>query len=378
MRRNKPWVDRSPDGWIDPSDYGPGNPMPGSRKDNTMNPLAAYNMTRWLMDPTRLQQVCFQVAAMRPCPSSRQIAKERRRGLSAAVEYDAPISAKDVANRPYAFQCRDGAAMVADQSPKQIRAVKGKVGVIPVYGPIDQRMSLGLMKAGGTSCEQVGAALDAMLNEASIGAIVLQVDSPGGSSSGLEELSDKIYAARDVKPIYAVADSLAASAAYWMASSASMLLCTPGGYVGSVGVYMLHVDESESMKQEGISVTMVSAGKYKTERAPVSPLSKDALDNMQDEVDAIYEKFCGAVARNRGITAGEVKRTYGEGRVLNADDADDAEMIDRVITFEELIGKLTNGGGLSSSRMSGRAMAGPTAEMMRLRHEHRKRKMEKI
>ena len=84
--------------------------------------------------------------------------------------------------------------------------------------------------------EAFGAAFDRAAADSSIGAIVLNIDSPGGSVYGVEELADKIYKARGTKPVYAVANSLAASAAYWIGSAASQLYVTPSGEVGSIGV----------------------------------------------------------------------------------------------------------------------------------------------
>src|SRR6202043_3845971 len=118
----------------------------------------------------------------------------------------------------------------------------------------------------------------------SIAAIVLDVDSPGGQGYGIEELGNAIYEARAAKPIAAVANSLAASAAYWAASQATEFYAAPGAEVGSIGVYTMHVDYSEALKKEGISVSYISAGRYKVEGNPYAPLDDAARAAVQISV----------------------------------------------------------------------------------------------
>ncbi len=224
---------------------------------------------------------------------------------------------------------------------KTVRAVKGKVAVLPILGPVDQRLSSELMKSGGTPLDAVSRSLDVLLNDPNIGAIILQIDSPGGSVSGVEELATKIYDARARKPIYAIADSLAASAAYWIGSAAGMFIATPGGDVGSIGVLTMHVDESAAIEAAGVKVTFISAGEFKTEFASTGPLSDNAKEWMQYRVDQIYTKFVSTVAKHRTTSVEDVRTNYGKGRVFGADDALKHGMIDRVMSMGDLIGRLT-------------------------------------
>lgn len=277
--------------------------------------LSLVHGTHWLADPDWLRLAVARLRAIPSCPSARELATYRRERLE------------------------EFAGLSARAAP--LRQGKGKVGVIPVHGPIEQRMSSELMKLGGTSTEEVAMALDMMLAEKSIEQIVLHVDSPGGGVYGVEELSDKIFNARGSKKIYTHADSMAASAGYWIASAASTFVMTPGGEVGSVGVFAVHVDQSAALAAEGLAVTVVSAGKYKAEWLPVYPLTAEATAYAQASVDDTYMRFLSAVKRNRGTTLDDVRRNYGEGRVVNAEAALSRKMVDRVMPFEELLGKLT-------------------------------------
>jgi len=165
------------------------------------------NNTLWLAEPAALRRIAAQVLRVVGCPTGRDLATHRRELLDDAKQTAA----------------------------KAVRAAKGRIGVIPVYGPVDQRYTSQIEKAGGTPLEYVSAAFDTLMADPAITAIVLDVDSPGGSSYGVEELSDKIFAGRGAKKIYAVANSMACSAAYWIASAAEVLCCTPGGDVGVQG-----------------------------------------------------------------------------------------------------------------------------------------------
>jgi signal peptide peptidase SppA len=187
---------------------------------------------------------------------------------------------------------------------------------------------------------------------------------------GVEELSDKIFAARDRKPIYSIADSMACSAAYWLATSAQTVCCTPGGDVGSVGVYCLHIDESEMLKGLGVKVSWIHAGKYKVEGNSAEPLDDEARANLQASVDETYGKFIDALSRNRhDVSKADVRANFGQGRVMSAAKALGAKMIDRIDTFENLMAKLTGSGG------QGSASRAASVEMQRMRHAARERGM---
>ena len=344
--------------------------------------LSAYDGSIWLAEPTRFRQIFASAALYGTCYTREQVLARHRADIELAKALPDQAMRGSGIHDPaeegnYVPRFLDGSEIditskAMAEAPRAIRAVKGKVGVIPIHGPVDQRMSSGLMKAGGTSIEFIAAAFDVMLAKADIGAIVLNIDSPGGGTYGTEELADKIHHARGAKPIYAIADSMAASAAYWIASAADMVIMTPGGDVGSVGVYAVHVDESKALEQDGISVTMVSAGKHKVEYASVQPLSVEARANLQQSVAATYEKFIGALKRNRGTTLDHVRERYGQGRVMNAEQAMAAGMVDRVMSMEQLLHKLV---GVSGSGASGSSHAEVDATVLRMRHEWRTRRV---
>lgn len=320
--------------------------------------LKALHGSLWLCEPERLLLSVERVRAFSACPTARELATYRRERLDRFKALAAEAEPTRWTDRTLEESFAADRMLAGD---KAIRGVKGRIGVIPVHGPIQQRMTGELMKAGGTSTEEVGMALDTMLADKSIGGIVLHVDSPGGESYGVEELSDKIFNARGQKPIHAIADSMAASAGYWIATAAKTLSVTTGGDVGSVGVYALHFDESAALEQGGIKVTAIQAGKHKTDGAPWAPLSEDAIAHFQEQVNETMSSFVAALARNRGTEKDVVRRDFGEGRVVSAQKAVKTGMADRVLTFGELLAKLA---GTPADSTQGRS-----ASVFRLRHE---------
>jgi signal peptide peptidase SppA len=226
-------------------------------------------------------------------------------------------------------------------SPKS----SGAVAVIPVYGTISRRMNMMSRMSGGTSIEQLTASFRQAMSDPSVKAIVLNVDSPGGSVDGVPELGAEILAARAQKKTIAVSDTMAASAAYWLASACDELVVTPSGSVGSIGVFAVHEDYSKALETEGVSVTLVSAGKYKTEGNPYQALSSEAKDALQSDVDKFYGMFVKAVAQGRRTIQETVKNGYGEGRMVMAQDAVKEGMADRVATLDQVLSDLGVGSG---------------------------------
>ena len=228
--------------------------------------------------------------------------------------------------------------------------VAGKVAVLPLYGMLDQRGSMYLDWVGGTATDQFASALDEVMADSSVKAVILDIDSPGGSVFGTPEAAQKVFDSRGAKPIIAVANSYAASAAYFIGSAADRFFVTPSGMVGSIGVYMLHVDASKFLEQAGLAVTYISAGRFKTEGNEAEPLTSEGKAYMQGLVDSMYSTFVKAVARNRGTTETRVKKDMGEGRVLDAGAARGAGMVDGIKTFEQVLQAAVKAASPTSAR----------------------------
>jgi len=215
----------------------------------------------------------------------------------------------------------------------------GSVAVIPLQGIITPNGSY----FGGGGLRAFRAALQEAVNDASIASILIDIDSPGGYVSLVDETAAAVRAAREVKPILAIANTLAASAAYYIGSQANELIVTPSGVVGSIGVFNTHEDWSAYDERLGVKTTLISAGEFKTEGNAYEPLSDEARAAMQGEVDKYYEQFLAAVAAGRRVDVETVRETYGKGRCMLAADALDAGMVDSVATFEQVVERMIAG-----------------------------------
>lgn len=227
---------------------------------------------------------------------------------------------------------------------KQMAAANGGSGiaVLPLYGVVTQRGNMvdDISGPGSTSTQQFTSALRQVLADDTVGQILIDIDSPGGSVYGVAELASEIVKARAQKPVVAVANSLAASAAYWIGCSASEFYVTPGGEVGSIGVWQAHFDYSKALEEKGVKTTLVSAGKFKVEGNPYVPLDPEAQAFMQSRVDDYYNAFIQAVAVGRGVTVDDVRNGMGEGRVLGADAALAQRMVDGIASSDDVLARM--------------------------------------
>lgn len=231
----------------------------------------------------------------------------------------------------------------------------GGVALIPIRGVLAHRMNAMDESSGGMSAERIGQMVSTVAADPSIGTILYDVDSPGGTVPGISELAEQMFALRGQKRQVAMVNGLAASAAYWLASQADEIISIPSGVAGSIGVFTAHSDLSQALAKEGIDVTLISAGKHKLEGNPFEPLSDEAKAVLQARVDEAYGWFVRDVARGRKVTQSAVREGYGEGRALTAKDALKAGLIDSIGTFEATVERLTG-------RAAGAALRAETPE----------------
>lgn len=212
------------------------------------------------------------------------------------------------------------------------------VAVIPIHGTLVRR-TVGLeAESGLTSYTQLAAQLDAALANPEVAAILLDIDSPGGESGGVFDLADRIRAGTQVKPVWAVANDMAFSAAYALASAASRVFVSRTGGVGSIGVIAMHVDQSEKDAHDGVRYTAVFAGERKNDLNPHAPITNEAHAFLQAEVDRIYGLFVETVARNRGMDVAAVRKT--EAGLFFGQAALAIGLADAIGTVDDALGQL--------------------------------------
>jgi signal peptide peptidase SppA len=215
----------------------------------------------------------------------------------------------------------------------------GGIGVVPISGVAMFDIEF---QPFAFSTKLLAQNIKALANDDDIGTIVLKINSPGGVVTGTPEAANAIFEARKTKKVVAVVDPLAASAAFWLASQAHEISVTESGDVGSIGVFMLHVDVSEALQAGGIKPTFIVSqmSPFKTEGNMFEPLTEEATEFLQSEVDDVGDAFLKAVARGRGITPHQVQRDFGGGRLLNTRAAKAAGMIDRIESSSKSLGRV--------------------------------------
>jgi signal peptide peptidase SppA len=264
---------------------------------------------------------------------------ERLSALTTVISrWSQGVSASDAAK----FQVQTDRVLRDTRRQTSAAISGGGIAVIPIYGVITQRGNMvdDVSGPGMVSTQIVTQMLRQAVADDAVSQILLDIDSPGGSVYGVSELSDVILSARAQKPVVAIANSLAASAAYWVGSQASEFYVTAGGEVGSIGVWQAHQDYSKAMDEAGVKTTLISAGKFKVEGNPYAPLDEEAQGFMQSRVEDYYAAFTKAVAKGRGVPITQVRDGMGQGRVLGADAALAQNMVDGIASFDQVLSKM--------------------------------------
>ena len=219
----------------------------------------------------------------------------------------------------------------------------GAVAIIPVYGVIAPRVNMMTEMSGGTTFETLSGQLREAMGNKAVTSILFDIDSPGGNVAGATEFAALVREARAKKPVIAQIQYTGASAAYWLAASATKVYAAPSAMVGSIGVFTIHEDLSKALEAEGIRITYIAAGKYKVDGNETSPLTDDVRARWQSKVDHAYTRFTADVSKGRGVALGDVTGGYGEGDTVTATEALRLGMIDGISTLEETLARVMSG-----------------------------------
>lgn len=202
--------------------------------------------------------------------------------------------------------------------------------VISIGGILTYNQPMFRMFLGGSDLGQITDAVNEAAGNAQVPRILLAIDSPGGMITGLPEAAAAVRRARLKKPVLAVADSSAYSAAYWIAASASKLYVLGSGGVGSIGVFSTLTSYEKALKKLGIDMVVIRSTPEKAEGHPALKISPEAKAAAQREVDLVYRQFLRAVAEGRGTSIATVETKFGRGRAVNAKDALRRGMVDKI------------------------------------------------
>lgn len=206
------------------------------------------------------------------------------------------------------------------------------IAYVQLYGVVGKHLSGLEMACGGCSLDKVAAELQAAADDPSIDKIILDVDSPGGTITGVPELAHLIREIKASKEIFAFTERMMGSAAMWIASACSGILSTPSAKVGSIGAYLAMVDNSAKMEKDGQKLLLFEAGAHKA--IGLRPPTAEESKMMQDRVEAIHEDFKASILIERP----SVQDSTMEGLVYSGIEAEGLGLVDAVVmSFDEAL-----------------------------------------
>jgi signal peptide peptidase SppA len=194
---------------------------------------------------------------------------------------------------------------------------------------------------GNTSYNQIRRSLIEAATHSDAQAIVLNIDSGGGTPNGLSDVGDMVrqISASGI-PVHSYSGGIMASAAYWLGSAAVRVHAGETADVGSIGVISIHKEYTDMFKKDGVKVTVFRAGDEKALSNPYEKLSDKAKENIQMQLDALYEVFINRIAEYRSVPANFVREHMADGREFIGQQALDAGLVDDITTLDDLINGL--------------------------------------
>lgn len=288
---------------------------------------------------------------------SGRIGVEGLRTEFAALEPDGAALAETSLMKPVASRF-EGEAFETDATGRNVgklpyRRNANGTAVISIIGSLVNRGAWVGAQSGMTSYEGIAYQIKTALNDPKVKNIVLDMDSPGGEATGAFETAALVREANATKPVYAMVNGMAASAAYAIASGARAIYSTESGMAGSIGVVLMHADYSRAIDRAGITPTLIHAGAHKVDGNPYAPLSGAVKSDLQAEVDRYYDMFLNSVAEGRGKRLSAKAARATEARTFIGRAAHEAGLVDGIGSFADLIGSL--------SKSATRGMKGKTS-----------------
>lgn len=249
------------------------------------------------------------------------------------------------------------------------------VAILQVDGVIAKKMNLFTRISGGVSSQIIGNDFKQIMSNPDIKAVIINIDSPGGTVDGTQELARMISSHKGVKPIVSFSDGMIASAAYWIGAAADQIYISGDNVeVGSIGVVTQHIDVSGWESKNGIKTTEITAGKYKRIASEYAPLSESGRAYIQDILDQIYSTFVQDVASFRSVSVDRVLEDMADGRIFLGRKAIVAGLVDGVSTLDEIINKLAAGDAVRTKAV--RAVG--VADRLETREEEKEEMGDKI
>ncbi|MDR4498446.1 MAG: signal peptide peptidase SppA [Candidatus Scalindua sp.] len=219
--------------------------------------------------------------------------------------------------------------------------MQDNIAILNIEGVIQPKADLWSWLFGGTTLDVLTKDFKSLIANDDVQAIILDIDSPGGVVSCIQEFANLVYESRSKKPIFAVSSTMATSAACWIASAAEKVFITGEAVMtGSIGVVVSHVDISELEKKLGIRTTEITAGKKKRIVSSYEPLTPEGREELQKQVDHVYGAFTGDIAKFRNVPVETVVSDMADGQVFLGSQGVKAGLVDALKTSEGILAEI--------------------------------------
>lgn len=204
------------------------------------------------------------------------------------------------------------------------------VAIIGIEGTLVHKGAYIGMSSGRTSYQGLQTQVARAARDPNVKGVVFEVDSFGGEAAGAFETADMIHALSQEKPTIAILTEHAFSGGYLLAAAAREVVMPETGGVGSIGAVILHTDLSKKLEQDGITVTILAAGKHKADGNPAQPLPDDVKVKILHRLEKSRDLFAGAVGRYRGNRFSKGAALQTEADSYRGRDALDLGMVDAI------------------------------------------------
>ncbi len=224
-------------------------------------------------------------------------------------------------------------------------SLAGTVAVIPIHGEIGYESS-NVLSGSVVNPDTIKSEIKEAEEDSSVGAILLDINSPGGTPVASEEIMNAVKNCK--KPVVAWISDTGASGAYLAASSADEIIASNSSWVGSIGVILDLTNLSDLYQKIGITKYVIKGGKYKDIGADYRNLTPEEKSMLQTMVNEDYDNFVSMVAENRNLSKEYVK-SIAEGRIYTGKQAKDLKLINETGSKEQALDIAAKLGGIYGS-----------------------------
>ncbi len=225
---------------------------------------------------------------------------------------------------------------LSDPSISRVKVSRERIGVVSVSGEIYFPFTdTGFTTRRGA--ERIISTLESYRTDDTIKAVIVRINSPGGSIGAVQEIVNEIERIRKAgKPVIASIADIGASGGYYVAAPADMIIANEGSIVGSIGVIMASGDFSRLMDKLGIKIEIIKSGEYKDTGSFHRPLTEPETEYLQEMVDDAFEQFINTVSLGRDMPYDEVK-DMAQGQVYTGRRALELNLIDDIGGFSDAV-----------------------------------------